>query len=88
MIRNMRLCAALALLAAGVLAAAATAPPLGQLRQFGVLGGSGVTGATGAGVIVSGDVGSSPTATITNFGPSSVAAGFILQGALDRLKRL
>jgi hypothetical protein len=37
-----------------------------------------VTGATGAGVIVSGDVGSSPTATITNFGPSSVASGFVL----------
>ncbi|MDZ4251051.1 MAG: ice-binding family protein, partial [Sulfuritalea sp.] len=74
---SVALVALVALLAAGP-AAAATAPPLGQLRQFGVLGGAGVTGATGAGVIVSGDVGSSPTATITNFGPSSVATGFVL----------
>lgn len=59
-------------------AGAASAPPLGALRQFGVLGGSGVTGATGAGVAVNGDVGSSPTATITNFGPSTVLAPFVL----------
>lgn len=63
--------------------AAATAPPLGALRQFGVLGGSAVTGAGGLGVIVSGDVGSSPTATITNFPPSSVAAGFTLHMTND-----
>lgn len=76
--------ALVALLVAGP-AVAATAPPLGQLRQFGVLGGSGVTGATGAGVIVSGDVGSSPTATITNFGPSSVAPGFVLHLTNDAI---
>ena len=35
-------------------ALAATAPPLGLVRQFGALGGSGVTGAAGAGVIVNG----------------------------------
>jgi uncharacterized repeat protein (TIGR01451 family) len=75
----------LLLLLAGGPASAATAPPLGQLRQFGVLGGSGVTGATGAGVIVSGDVGSSPTATITNFGPSSVASGFVLHLTNDAI---
>ena len=64
---------------------AATAPPLGQVRQFGALGGAGVTGAAGAGVIVSGDVGSSPTATITNFPPSSVAAGFVLHTTNDAI---
>jgi uncharacterized repeat protein (TIGR01451 family) len=64
-------------------ALAATAPSLGAVRQFGVLGGAGVSGATGAGVIVNGDVGSSPTATITNFGPSSVASGFTLHMTND-----
>jgi ice-binding like protein len=50
---------------------AQVAPPLGAARQFGVLGNSGVTGATGTGVVVNGDVGSSPTATISNFPPST-----------------
>lgn len=77
--------AALLMLAQVSATFAASAPPLGQLRQFGVLGGSGVTGATGAGVIVSGDVGSSPTATITNFGPSSVAPGFVLHLTNDAI---
>jgi len=54
-------------------AAAQVAPPLGVAQQFGVLGNSAVTGAAGAGVVVSGDVGSSPTATISNFPPSTVA---------------
>lgn len=81
---RLALVALAALLAVGP-AAAATAPPLGQLRQFGVLGGSAVTGATGAGVIVSGDVGSSPTATITNFGPSSVAPGFVIHLTNDAI---
>jgi len=42
------------------------------------LGNSGVTGSTGAGTVVNGDVGSSPTASITNFPPSSVTPPFVL----------
>ncbi|HEX4956446.1 MAG TPA: ice-binding family protein [Thermoanaerobaculia bacterium] len=57
---------------------AQTAPPLGLVQQFSVLGGSGVTGSTGAGTVVDGDVGSSPTASISNFPPSSVAPPFVL----------
>lgn len=53
------------------LAWAQVAPPLGRADQFGCLGNSGVTGAAGGGVLVSGDVGSSPTASISNFPPSS-----------------
>lgn len=59
-------------------ALAQTAPPLGVLQQFSVLGNSGVTGSTGAGTTVNGDVGSSPTASITNFPPSSVPPPFTL----------
>ena len=59
-------------------ALAQTAPPLGVLQQFSVLGNSGVTGSTGAGTVVNGDVGSSPTASITNFPPSSVTPPFTL----------
>ena len=71
--------AALLSLAQTDAALAQTAPPLGLVRQFGALGGSGVTGAAGAGVIVNGDVGSSPTAAISNFpAPSTVAPGFVL----------
>jgi len=55
---------------------AQVAPPLGAAAQFGVLGNSAVTGATGSGVVVSGDVGSSPTPTISNFPPSSTATPF------------
>ena len=51
---------------------AQTAPPLGVSQQFGALGNSGVTGSTGLGTIVLGDVGSSPTPSIANFPPSSV----------------
>ncbi|MEP7009574.1 MAG: ice-binding family protein [Acidobacteriota bacterium] len=64
------------LVAGGFSASAQTAPPLGTLQHFGVLGHSGVTGSTGSGTIVQGDVGSSPTASISNFPPSSVAPGF------------
>jgi hypothetical protein len=78
MLRHFYLFVAFLLLVQSDVALAATAPSLGALRQFGVLGGSGVSGATGTGVTVNGDVGSSPTATITNFGPSSVASGFTL----------
>lgn len=60
-------------------ALAQTAPPLGSvLQQFSVLGNSGVTGSTGAGTVVNGDVGSSPTASISNFPPSSVTPPFTL----------
>ena len=52
---------------------AQVAPPLGTTASFGVLGNSAVTGATGAGVVVTGEVGSSPTATISNFPPSTAA---------------
>jgi hypothetical protein len=55
---------------------AQVAPPLGAAAQFGVLGNSAVTGATGSGVVVSGDVGSSPTPTINNFPPSTTAIPF------------
>jgi len=41
---------------------AQTAPSLGAAASFSVLGNSGVTGSTGAGTVVNGDVGSSPTA--------------------------
>ena len=57
---------------------AQVAPPLGVLQQFGALGNSGVTGSTGLGTTVNGDVGSSPTASITNFGPSTVLPPFVL----------
>lgn len=57
---------------------AQTAPPPGVWQQFSALGNSGVTGSAGAGTLVNGDVGSSPTATITNFPPSSVAPPFTL----------
>ena len=67
-----------ALLCGPVPALAQTAPPLGVLQQFSVLGNSGVTGSTGAGTVVTGDVGSSPTASITNFPPSSVTPPFTL----------
>ncbi len=53
-------------------ALAQTSPPLGAAGQFAVLGNSGVTGSTGTGTLVNGDAGSSPTATVTNFPPSSV----------------
>ncbi len=59
-------------------ALAQTAPPLGVVQQFSVLGNSGVTGSTGVGTIVNGDVGSSPTASVTNFPPSTVLPPFTL----------
>jgi Ice-binding-like len=59
-------------------ALAQSAPPLGpSLPQFGVLGGASVTGSTGAGTSVNGDVGSSPTPTVTTFPPSSTVSPFI-----------
>jgi hypothetical protein len=71
--------------------AQAVDPTLGlnNLRQFGVLGGAGVTGSTGAGTAVNGDVGSSPTPSITNFvgstipGPSRTVPPFIVHYTND-----
>jgi len=57
---------------------AQVAPNLGAAAQFAVLGNSGVTGSTGVGTAVNGDVGSSPTASVTNFPPSSVTPPFTL----------
>lgn len=71
------------LLYGSIPALAQTAPPLGVLQQFSVLGNSGVTGSTGAGTVVNGDVGSSPTASISNFPPSSVTPPFTLHLAND-----
>ena len=62
---------------------AQVAPPLGLSAQFGALGNSAVTGAAGGGVVVSGDVGSSPTATISNFPPSTAAAPFSVHFSND-----
>ena len=70
--------AALVSLAYAAPARAQVAPPLGELGDFAVLGNSGVTGSTGAGTLVLGDVGSSPTASISNFPPSTVAPPFTL----------
>jgi len=62
---------------------AAVAPPLGQVQSFAVLGGSAVTGQTGTGALIDGDVGSSPTPSITNFPPSQVLLPFFLHLSND-----
>ena len=67
-------------------ALAQTAPPLGVAAQFGALGNSGVTGATGSGVVINGDVGSSPTPTLSNFPPSSTVPPFT-DSSLERRSR-
>lgn len=64
-------------------ASAQTAPPLGTAAQFAVLGNSAVTGATGAGAIIQGDVGSSPNPTISNFPPSRTTPPFIVHNTND-----
>ena len=65
----------LALLCVPSATSAQVAPPLGTAQQFGLLGNSGVTDATGGGVImVNGDVGSSPTPT--NLPPFRVITPF------------
>jgi type VI secretion system secreted protein VgrG len=58
------------------MAGAQVAPLMGVAEQFGALGNSAVTGSTGVGTIVAGDVGSSPTASISNFPPSTVSPPF------------
>jgi hypothetical protein len=72
-----------ALVCCPLVAQAQTAPPLGVAERFGALGNSGVTGSTGLGTVVEGDVGSSPTPTITNFPPSTVLPPFTLHLAND-----
>lgn len=62
-------------------ALAQTAPPLGSVQSFAVLGGSGVTAAGPAGTVISGDVGSAPTSTVTGFPPAVVTAGFTVYTA-------
>jgi hypothetical protein len=62
---------------------AQVAPPLGTAAQFGVLGNSAVTGSTGSGTVVNGDVGSYPTATISNFPPSTAVVPFTVHYSAD-----
>jgi hypothetical protein len=59
------------------------APPLGTAAAFGALGNSGVTGAAGLGVVVTGEVGSSPTPTIINFPPSRTVPPFTVRTSND-----
>lgn len=75
--------ALLVLLGSSAIASAQTAPPLGTAAQFAVLGNSAVTGATGSGALVNGDVGSSPTPTVTNFPPSRTSPPFIVHTTND-----
>ncbi len=70
--------AIIAVMVAPALLRAQVAPNLGTAHRFGVLGNSGVTGSTGTGTLVNGDVGSFPTAAVTNFPPSRVGTGFTL----------
>jgi ice-binding like protein/Big-like domain-containing protein len=79
--QSLRVVFGMALLAALVLpgtASAATTVPLGTADSFAVLAGSGVTN-TGPSV-VNGDLGSSPTGTITGFPPGTVQNGTIHAG--------
>lgn len=74
---------ALAALFGALPALAQVAPDLGAAGQFGALGNSGVTGSTGTGTIVVGDVGSSPTSTISNFPPSTAAPPYTVHYTND-----
>jgi len=73
----------LSLLCVSSRAWAQVAPPLGTAAAFGALGNSGVTGAAGLGVVVTGEVGSYPTPTIINFPPSSTAPPFTIHRTAD-----
>ena len=74
-------CATLAFVTLPVFAQ--VAPPLGVADPFSALGNSGVTGSTGSGTIVDGDVGSSPTPSISNFPPSSVVPPYTVHFTND-----
>jgi serine protease AprX len=52
------------------------AAALGEASEFAIAGAAGVTSAGGAGTIVDGNVGASPTASITGFGPAVVVPPF------------
>ncbi|MCX6545819.1 MAG: ice-binding family protein [Acidobacteria bacterium] len=75
--------ASAALLVGSSSALAQVAPTLGTAGQFGVLANSAVTGSTGSGTVVSGDVGSYPTPTINNFPPSTAAAPYTVHRSAD-----
>ncbi len=64
-------------------ASAQTAPPLGAVSSFGVLGGSAVTAAGPAGTVIDGDVGSAPTPSVSGFPPALVTAGFTVYTAAN-----
>ena len=72
-----------AFLLASFPALAQVAPALGTAARFAALGNSGVTGSTGLGTVVNGDVGSYPSPAISNFPPSSVTPPFVLHLAAD-----
>jgi len=59
-------------LSAPTLVNAQSAPLLGFAGSFGLLGASAVTGSASSGTTVTGNVGSSPTNTITNFPPGVI----------------
>ena len=64
-------------------ASAQTAPPLGAVTSFAVLGGSAVTAAAPAGTVIAGDVGSAPTPTVNGFPPGLVTPGFTVYTAAN-----
>ena len=70
-LREVLLLAALACIPSGV-----WAQSLGDAQSFAVVGQAGVTAAGGAGTVVNGDVGSSPSASITGFPPAVVSPPF------------
>jgi hypothetical protein len=83
-LRRFALCIATLVFIGGSTLSAQTAPPLGTaLPQFGVLGGAAVTGSTGAGTVVNGDVGSSPTPSVSNFPPSRTSPPFTVHTIND-----
>jgi hypothetical protein len=74
-----------ALLCVPLPASAQTAPPLGNVASFAVLGGSAVTAAGGAGTVVTGNVGSAPTPTVNGFPPAVVPPGFTVYTAANAI---
>jgi hypothetical protein len=72
-----------ALVCAPSIVSAQVAPPLGTAAAFAALGNSAVTGAAGLGVVVTGEVGSSPTPTVSNFPPSRTTPPFTVHFAND-----